>query len=130
MDIRTPPRILEYPQGKSPIRLSPIHRRPPSSPIPVRHYRSAEYGAKIREKSLPRSPSFYYLSARTIVFACATMGAAREDSAPVSVRSKNHARQYFLRGTGNSSKSRVRSFRLDTSKFRGPPSPAAPRFDY
>lgn len=61
MDIRTPPRILEYPQGKSPIRLSPIQQQQPPA-TPVHGIR-----VKIREKSLPRSPSFYYLSARTIV---------------------------------------------------------------
>lgn len=47
----------------------------------------------------------------------------------VSVRSKNHAKQYIsCAATGNSSKSRVRSFRLDIPKFRDPC--RSPRFDY
>jgi len=54
MDIRTLPRILEYPQGKS-------YSTPSSRPL-VRPFAHG-IRAKIREKSFPKSPSFYYLSA-------------------------------------------------------------------
>lgn len=54
MDIRTPPTILEYPQGKS---YSTFSSAPP---LPGHALRIQ---AKICEKSFPKSPGFYYLSA-------------------------------------------------------------------
>lgn len=50
--------------------------------------------AKIREKSFPESPSFYYLSGRAIV---RVYGNGREDSPAVFRPRENHARQYLSR---------------------------------
>lgn len=113
MDIRTPPRILEYPQGKSYSTFSPVQRS------------ASGIRAKIREKSFPESPGFYYLSAVRL-FVCAATG-VREDSVPFP--SERRITRCFSRGTENSSESRARALvGVSTGVFFRtlfPPSPSS-----
>lgn len=84
MDIRTPlPGYWSIPE-ENPIRLSPAHRS-------ARGIR-----AKIREKSFPESPGFYYLSAVRLFACAATAARIQRRFRP----NGNHARRRcFSRGT-------------------------------
>lgn len=112
MDIRTPPRILEYPQGKSYSTFSPVQRS------------ASGIRAKIREKSFPESPGFYYLSAVRL-FVCAATG-VREDSVPFP--SERRITRCFSRGTENSSESRARASRSQHWSLLSNPISSIPLF--
>lgn len=94
------PRILEYPQGKSPIRLSPTRR--------IR--------AKIREKSFSRSLRAFiiYRPARDCSCVCADR---REDSTPFPSEWESREVIFLAKNGVNSSKSRVRASCLDIENF-------------